>query len=73
MSREALKYMLQMSTVELKVLLNVACKAVDNGSFLIGDHLNLLCNDCFQCSYCARVSLIDEEPPEEEILRLQVR
>ena len=64
MSRRALEYMLQMSAIQLKVLLNTACKVVDNARiFLLGDR-------CLQYSNGVRVVLVDvvlEEPSEEAL------
>ena len=71
MLRESLEYMLQMFAVQLKILLTAECKVVDNAcTFLLGDHLNLLSDSCFQCSNGMRVALVDfilEESPEKEI------
>ena len=71
MSREDLEYMLRISAVHLKALLNAACKVVDNTyTFLRSDRLNLFSDSYLQCSNGARVTSVDivlEDPLEEEI------
>ena len=77
MSRRFLDYMLQMSTVLSKAFLNAACKVVDNMlAFLLCNGLNFLGNGCFQsCNseWVILVNVVLEEPPQEEIWRIQVR
>ena len=58
------------------IQLNAACKVDNNAcTLLLGDYLNLLSDNCFQCSNGVKVALLDifEEPSEEEILEPQVR
>lgn len=60
-----------MSTVRLKPLLNAKLC-----TFLLGDHLSLLNDDCSQCSNGTRIALVDvvlEKPRSEEIWRVQIR
>ena len=62
--------MVQISTVQLKSLLNATCIIVDNvNTFLLNDLLNLLRDGCLQCSNGARVDRVDvvlEELLEED-------
>ena len=69
--------MFQMSAVQLKALLNKACKVVDKVcTFLLGDCLNLFSEGYLQYNNGSWVALIDfvlEEHSEKEIQRFQVR
>ena len=52
--------MLQMSAVQLKALLNAACKVADNMCiYFLGDYLNLYSESCLQCIYYAWITLRD--------------
>ena len=63
--------MLQMCAVQLKPLLNAACKVVDNiCTFPLGDHLNLLNDGCLQCNNGERINRLDvvfEQAPKENL------
>ena len=58
--RGAWEYILQISTVQLKALLNAVCKGVQSMyTFLLGDHLNLLNDSCLQGNNRAKLFLVD--------------
>ena len=77
MSREVLKYVLQITTVQPKALLHAACKFVHTTlSFFLNNCLSLLRSGSFYNSnggWVIQEYVVIEEPPEEEIWGIQVR
>ena len=60
MSKRNRKNVFQMSTIQLKALMNKVHKVVDNAcTFFLGDHLNFLSDGCLQCNNGMRIVLVD--------------